>query len=123
MDYRVFTADVGRVFIIKILTNASDAAVAEVMKAIPMADLIARLPEPDPHLLISTTFQTYTDDLPREAPAPTIARKAYLLVNTRLDYSVKSKRLLDSMVSGNFKSWEDVFDLSRYGLVLPAGNS
>lgn len=119
VDYRVFTADVGRVFIIKILTNASDAAVAEVMKAIPMADLIARLPEPDPHLLISTTFQTYTDDLPREAPAPTIARKAYLLVNTRLDYSVKSKRLLGSMVSGNFKSWEDVFDHHGTALSYP----
>lgn len=116
VDYRVFTADVGRVFMIKILTNASDAAVAEVMKAVPMGELIARLPEPDPHLLISTDFQTYTDDLPREAPAPTIARKAYLLVNTRLDYSEKSKRFLDSMVNGNTKTWEDVF--KRHGTAL-----
>ena len=116
VDYRVFNADVGRIFMIKILTNASDAAVADVMKAIPMGDLIARLPEPDPHLLISTDFQTYTDDLPREAPAPTIARKAYLLVNTRLDYSEKSKNMLDSMVRGQIKSWDDVYD--RHGTAL-----
>lgn len=116
VDYRVFNANVGGMFKIQILTNASDAAVAEVMRGIPMGALIAKLPEPDPHLLISTDFQTYTPELSREAPGPTIARRAYLLVNTRLDYSTSEKSLLDSMASGNVLGWHNVFE--RYGTLI-----
>lgn len=116
VDYRVFNADVGGMFKIKILTNASDATVAKVMEGIPMGELIAKLPEPDPHLLVSQEFQTYTPDLSREVPGPTIARRAYLLVKTRLDYRDDEKRLLNNMADGSIKGWDDVLD--NYGVLI-----
>lgn len=116
VDYRVFNADVGGMFKIQILTNASDASVAEVLESVPMGELIAKLPEPEPQLLISTEFQTYTAELSREVPGPTVARRAYLLVKTRLDYSEDEKSMLNRMADGGIKSWDDAYE--RYGTLI-----
>ena len=113
VDFRVFNGNVGGMFVIKILTNASDDAVAKVIAAIPMAALIAQIHEPEPQLLVSTEFVTSEVDLDRQKPAPTIARQAYLIEKTRLDLTDVDKQILDDMRDGDVKNWPDAF--GRFG--------
>ncbi len=111
VDYRVFNANVGGMFKIKILTNSSYAAVAKVMQAIPMGALIAKLPEPEPHLLISTDFQTRDAELSAEVPvSPSIARRAYMMSKVRLDYSDLDTDLLDDIMDRRVRDWETAFE-------------
>lgn len=119
VDFRVFNGDVGGMFKFRILTNSSDTAVADVLRGIPMGDLIAKLPEPEPHLLISSEFQT-RDAEPSTVIPPkfSIARRAYLLSKTRLDYSARDKRLLDDIVRRRVMTWDDAFKEFGTGLGL-----
>ena len=118
VDYRVFGGNVGGMFKIKILTNSSDAAVANVLKNVPIGLIISMLPEPDPHLLISTDFQTRDAEPNREVPGPSVARRAYLLVKTRLDYSEREKNILNRMVEGRIMTWDDMFERDGTGIGL-----
>jgi len=113
VDFRVFNGNVGGMFDIKILTNASDDAVAKVLEGIPMAALIAQVPEPEPQLLVSTEFATFEAVLDSQKPAPTIARQAYLIEKTRLDLTDVDKQILDDMRDGDVKTWHDAF--GRFG--------
>lgn len=116
VDFRVFTADIGGMFSIKIVTDGSDAAVAKVIEAIPMSALIAALPDPEPQLLVSAAFSTRDAVLSDEKPGPTIARKAYLIEKTRLNLSNRDKSMLGDMIDGDIKVWEDAFD--EFGTAL-----
>jgi len=120
VDYRVFGADVGGMFKIKILTNSSDAAVADLMNNVPVGMMIGMLPEPDPHLLVSTEFQTRSTDLSRDVPGPSVARRAYLLVKTRLDYTPEEKKILNKMVDGYIRTWDDVYEDHGSGIGISA---
>ena len=118
VDYRVFGGNVGGMFKIKILTNSSDAAVANVLKNVPVGLIISMLPEPDPHLLISTDLQTRDAEANREVPGPSVARRAYLLVKMRLDYSEREKNILNRMVEGRIMTWDDMFERDGTGIGL-----
>lgn len=113
VDFRVFTADVSGLFLITVLTNSSDAAVAAVLKGIPMGQLIGMLPEPEPHLLISAEFQTRDAEPSKIVPGPSIARRGYIMKKVRLDYTDTDLSLLNSIIKRDIRSWDDAFE--RYG--------
>jgi len=111
IDYRVFNGDVGGMFKFQVLTNSSDAAVANVLRGLPVGEMIALLPEPEPHLLISAEFQTRDAEPSTDVPAsPSIARRAYLMSKTRLDFSSKENGFLNDLTRRNIMKWEDAFE-------------
>ncbi|MDG1863124.1 MAG: hypothetical protein P8J02_07970 [Yoonia sp.] len=117
VDYRVFNGDVGGMFKFQILTNSSDAAVANLLRAVPVGEMIALLPDPEPHLLISADFQTRVPEPSTAIPeTPSIARRAYLVKKTRLDFSKNEQDFLHDMSRREIRSWEDVYE--DYGTAL-----
>ena len=104
-------------FKFQILTNSSDAAVANLLRAVPVGEMIALLPDPEPHLLISADFQTRVPEPSTAIPeTPSIARRAYLVKKTRFDFSKNEQDFLHDMSRREIRSWEDVYE--DYGTAL-----
>lgn len=119
VDFRVFNGDVGGMFKFQVLTNSSDAAVANILRGLPMGEMIALLPEPEPHLLINSAFQTRDAEPNTEVPvSPSIARRAYLLSMTRLDYSFHTKNFLSKLIRRDVMSWDTAFEEIGTGLAI-----
>lgn len=117
IDYRVFNGDVGGMFTFQVLTNSSDAAVANVLRGLPVGDMIALLPEPEPHLLINAEFQTRDAEPSADVPvSPSIARRAYLMKKTRLDFSPRDKSFLNNLIRREIVKWEDAYE--DFGIAL-----
>ncbi len=117
VDYRVFNGDIGGMFKFQVLTNSSDAAVADLLRALPVGEMIALLPDPEPHLLISAEFQTRDPEPSNIVPeTPSIARRAYLLKKTRLDFSSREKDFLEDLTRRRIRSWDDAYEDYGTGL-------
>lgn len=119
VDYRVFNGDIGGMFKFQVLTNSSDAAVADLLRALPVGEMIALLPNPDPHLLISAEFQTRDPEPSNIVPeTPSIARRAYLLKMTRLDFSSRDRDFLKDLTQRRIRTWDDAYEDYGIGLAV-----
>lgn len=116
INYRTLSAMMGGQVSIKVMTNASDAAIAEIIGAIDIPGLNTILVSPDLAVTPGTGLITsQIEPLATTPPAPSLAYLAFQeLRNDASDFSQNDVRLLQRMASGEVKGWVDVYE--EYGL-------
>ncbi|MEM9787729.1 MAG: hypothetical protein AAF801_14595 [Pseudomonadota bacterium] len=114
VNYRYFTMTLGDQKIdealeLAFLTNSSDAALVAVVDGLDMDALNARLPTPDPRVMISAGVLT-RDPLPLAdtPPPPTPAFRAMQLLASGTVFDAPWQDALTQIRNGNITSWESL---------------
>ncbi len=116
VNYRSFGASMGGQVSFDILTNASDASVAAIIREIDIQGLNAAMTEPDPRVTPATGFVTRQEgQLSTALPEPSPAYKAYQMLRSGTQVSPIDARFLTMVAEFKFTTWFDVFD--EYGHV------
>jgi len=116
INYRTLSASMGGQLSIKVMTNASDASIAEIIGGIDIPGLNAKLMTPDLAVTAGTGLITsQLTALSTLPPEPSLQYKAfYRLRGDVSDLSQDDVRLLQSIASGDIKGWIDIYE--NYGL-------
>lgn len=112
INYRSLSASMGGQMSISVMTNASDAAIAEIVGAIDIVGLNNTLVTPDLTVTPGTGLITsQREDLSAIPPAPTLAYRAFQKLRSDVsDLSEDDVRLLQDMASGKNQGWVDIFE-------------
>lgn len=115
-NYRVLTASMGGQLNITIVTNSSDAAIADVMRGIDILGLNTALTIPDLTVTPGTgLITTQIGELAMTPPPPTLTYKAFNRLRSGVDgLKEEDVRLLQNMANGKIKGWPDLYEI--YGL-------
>ncbi|MEL6681068.1 MAG: hypothetical protein AAFQ09_00305 [Pseudomonadota bacterium] len=114
VNYRYFTMTLGDqsvddVLEMAFLTNSSDAALLAVVDGIDMGDLNARLPTPDPRVMVSAGVMT-RDPLPLSdtPPLPTPAYRAMTLLASGKTFDAPWDDAVLAVRNGKIETWDDL---------------
>ncbi|SEW27445.1 hypothetical protein SAMN04488515_1973 [Cognatiyoonia koreensis] len=116
INYRDFTASMGGQLAISIVTNASDASVATIMRGIDIPGLNAQLLTPDLSVTPGTGLITRERGvLSTVPPEPSLPYKAFNRLRSGVEgLKEDDVRLLQAMADQKISGWVDVYD--TYGL-------
>ena len=115
INYRTLSASLGGQVAIKVMTNASDAAIAEIVGKIDIPGLNATLATPDLTVTPGTGLITsQLEALSTEPPKPTLSYKAFQKLRDDVsDLSQDDVRMLQQMAKGEITGWEDIYEAYR----------
>lgn len=113
INYRSFLGRMGGQLSIRVLTNASDASLAEILGAIDVPGLNGTLMTPDLTVTAGTGYITRERGaLSTLPPEPSLAYKAFQKLRSGIEgISQDDVRLLQSMASGGITGWTDIYDV------------
>ena len=112
VNYRHFVGQIGETSVsealeMSILTNASDAAVAQVLDRLDMAALNEKLKQPDDHVAAGRGFvPSASEPLSDVPPPPTPAYSALQMLRTAVDLPSKDREILMRVREGEINNWD-----------------
>ena len=108
VDYRVFEMDVAGLVKIKILTNASDKDVADLLGKLDMAALDQKIGPGLSGILASAGVETAAATLATEPPGPGPMHRAYALVEAGAAGEDREGDIMRLIATGAIDDWDDV---------------
>lgn len=115
INYRTLSASMAGQVSIKVMTNASDASIAEIVGSIDIPGLNKTLTSPDLAVTPGTGLITnQREALSTLPPEPTLSYKAFQKLRDDVSgLSQDDVRLLQQMAKGDIEGWEDIYETYR----------